>query len=989
MGYARLLGPPHLRFDGDWIEPPRGKATALLLYLAYEGGWCSRDELLLLFYPDAAEDAARTNLRQLLHSARRLPHAQGLEVEGTRLRWPIDTDVQGFEQAVAEGRWARALESYGGDLLEGVALADAPEFEAWLELERAGLRGSWLTAATRRAMELMAADRHAEAATLTVFSLNDPDFREDVFHLHMSATYLAGNRAQALAAYRRFAGRMRSELGLEPTSTTERLAHAVQTDDDALLRLAVGLDPAPQAAGRTATAATVATAAASVSAPARAGPAPLPRATGTFVERPELAIVHEILRRPDCRLLTLLGPGGVGKTRLALELAHEARAGSGFGRHLYFLGLESLSEAEDVPSSLLSALSLGPVARDEEPLAQVVARLRDAPALLVLDNLEHLPGAVAWVSLLLRDCAELKVLATSRERLRLVEEWIFPIEGLGAPGPDVDFEDALDHPAVRLFSQAARRVKYDFRIEPHDLPQLARLLRLVGGLPLAIELAAVWVRMMPLAQIAEEIAADVDVLTTTVLGLPERHRSIRAAFEHSWRLLSPGEREVLKRLSVFRGGFTPEAALEVAGARLPFLAALVDKSLVRLTKGRYDRHPLLYQYALEKLDEDPPEACAARERHATYFVRLAEEGLHGAEGFERLEAEHDNLRRALAWAEATQHADLGQRLAAALFWFWWARGHVREGRAWLERMLALAPGARTVSRCGALLNAAGLMYMQAELEAAHDLNEEALGIAHELGDEVRVALALNGRGVIAFDRGEYEEARRDFEACLETMRVHGALRGARTLVPLGSIAFMQGDHDRARALYEEALALALELGDMYTIAGALGWLGLIARREGEEALARSRLEESLSIARAAGEEGMVVVFLWALGTLACDRGDLTLARDLQAESLRTAWEFGILKYLNTSFEAIATIMLSEERFEPAAQLWGAAEAFRDAKGIPIQPYRQAEYEEAVAALRASLDESRLRAAWQRGRAMPLAQAVAYAREAVEGGPTSP
>lgn len=538
-----------MRFGRASFEPAVGKATALLYYLARRRGWCGRDEIVFRFYQDSPEDAARRNLRQLLASIRRLPYSRGLVVEATRVRWPIDSDVQRFEVAVGEGRWAEALEPHQGEFLEGVGLAGAPEFEAWLELERGELHASWLQAVTGHARALLAADRYGEAASLTAFGLSASDVHDDVVHLHMGATYLAGDRVQALKAYHGFAQRMRVEMGLDPTSATERLAHAVETDDIALLREVLGPDFGTTVMDEGSPSATVAVAAT----PSHAGPAPpLPRAATAFVERPELLELRDVLERPDCQLLTLLGPGGVGKSRLALELAHEARAGSSFGGRVHFVSLDSLASSDDVPATLVHALGAPPIMNEQDPVGRIVAYLRNRPALLVLDNLEHLLAAAAWVSELVRACPELKVVATSREQLQLAEEWVFPVGGLEVPDADAHREDVLANASVRPFLQTATRVTQDFQLQPEDLPRLTHLFERLEGVPLAIELAAVWVRAMPLEQITAAIAADADVLSSPVHNVPARHRSVRATFEHSWRLLSHGEQEVMRKLAVFR-----------------------------------------------------------------------------------------------------------------------------------------------------------------------------------------------------------------------------------------------------------------------------------------------------------------------------------------------------------------------------------------------------------------------------------------------------
>ncbi|CAN5499485.1 winged helix-turn-helix domain-containing protein [soil metagenome] len=399
--------------------------------------------------------------------------------------------------------------------------------------------------------------------------------------------------------------------------------------------------------------------------------APLAGAATLFIGRErELAEVTRLLSQAECRLLTLVGAGGVGKTRLAQQAMRELAGRYGGGS--YFVPLESLTSAESMPSSIAAALGLQLRGQDEPPL-QLARHIGNRHLLLVLDNFEHLLAGATLATHLLSRCPRLELLVTSREPLNLHEEWVLLVDGLSLPaGRGTGLEEARGYEAVRLFTQRAGQISFKFLLDEENLPDVIRICRLVEGSPLGIELASVWVRLMPVAEIAQEIETTLDFLIASTKDVAERHKSLRATFEHSWGLLTPKEQEVLARLSVFRGGFTRQAAANIAGALTPLLASLVDRSLVRLQpSGRYDRHPLLYQYSQEKLAQNPEEEARTQAKHGRYFLGLIEAsqeaGGNDAQGHRQVDgAELQNVAVAWRWAVAKGRVDDLQRAAGAL-----------------------------------------------------------------------------------------------------------------------------------------------------------------------------------------------------------------------------------------------------------------------------------------------------------------------------------
>ncbi len=403
---------------------------------------------------------------------------------------------------------------------------------------------------------------------------------------------------------------------------------------------------------------------------------------------PELAALTGLLCDPRCRLLTVLGPGGIGKTRLAIEAASTQR--ERFSDGAYFVPLVSLTSPQFIVPAIADALGLvfsGPA----DPKAQLLNHLREKSSLLVLDSLEHLLEGAGLLAELLQQAPGVKLLVTSRERLNLQAEWLFGLQGLPVPSLD-QVDQAEEYSAVALFLQSAGRAQVGFELRPEERPWVVHICRLVEGMPLAIELAAAWVRLLSCQEIAQEIERNLDFLCTSARDMPERHRSMRAVFDQSWQMLSAEEQQVLGRLSVFRGGFRRHAAEQVAQVSLSLLTALVDKSLLRRNEaGRYGLHPLIRQYAADCLREDPDHDRAARDRHSHYYLTMVREReaiLHShrrKEVIGELTVEIDNLRLAWEWAATRGQVTLLRQTAWPLWLYYSMRNLLQEGEAMLLR----------------------------------------------------------------------------------------------------------------------------------------------------------------------------------------------------------------------------------------------------------------------------------------------------------------
>jgi predicted ATPase len=618
----------------------------------------------------------------------------------------------------------------------------------------------------------------------------------------------------------------------------------------------------------------------------------------------ELAELGQLLADPACRLLTLVGPGGVGKTRLAIRAARQF--GHFFADGVAFVPLAPLTSTHFIVPAIAQALGFG-FSGPAEPQKQLQQYLYDKHLLLIVDNVEHLllDGAAEMISDLQAHARCVTLLITSREALDLRAEWVFEVHGLPVP-EGLPPDEAAEADAVELFLQRARRADVGFRLVADDLPAIQHICQLVAGLPLAIELAASWVRTLNCAEIAAELERGLDLLTTSARDVPARHRSMRAAFDHSWKLLPPIEQHVLQGLSVFRGSFTREAAEHVTGAGLPLLSSLAAKSLIRRAPlGRYDLHELLRDYAAAHLAADATASAVAYEQHCGYFLALAEaaephlKGSQQIEWFDRLEHDHDNLRAALEWSlmsagdPARGSGVLALRLATALGSFWRIRGHFYEGYGWLTKALQQCPASHTALRARALEALAMLANPLGDHEAARVLAEESAALFREMGDRRGLAEALTAVGLALGGQGHSTQAQSQLAEALALYLEVGDRWGvARNLYNLGEFrSNFEGDA-AGRALLEESLAIVEDLGDRQLHAGLLISLGMVARDLGDYPLARARLERALVLGRDLRQPWTIAYALTNLGGILNTQGDHTSARSHLEEALRIYQERG-------------------------------------------------------------------------------------------------
>jgi predicted ATPase/class 3 adenylate cyclase len=586
-----------------------------------------------------------------------------------------------------------------------------------------------------------------------------------------------------------------------------------------------------------------------------AGMTNLPSPRTSFVGRhDELEEIDRLLEDPNCRLLTLVGPGGVGKTRLALEAA--ARRIERYPHGVHYVPLAPVVAPDFLAPAVADALQfpIDSAHSGLSPQDQLADYLSERSTLLVLDNFEHLVDGAGLVTLMIERAPNVEILTTSRERLNVQSEWVLDVDGLQISA------NGNGHGALRLFEERARQVDPGFTLGEEERPHAVRICRLVGGMPLGIELAAAWVTMLPCAEIADEIERTIGFLETSMRDVPERHRSLRAAFDHSWRLLTEEQRRCFRQLSVFRGPFTREAAAAVAGADLGLLAELVAKSLVRrLELGRYELHELLRQYAADRLAEDPDEPAEVRERHARFYVgRLVDrrEALSGprmSDARDELRGDLPNLGAAAEWAVTQWSEDEARSGLSALAAFFFVH-------SWPD-------GLETFEHLAELLGYSPAKPFDAQAATSVLLSS----LAHQ----------VDFAAYVGYDEAQDALAR----SCAPELRARGLTEelGA-CLLALGTNACYIDDYPEAIAFLEESVALTRSVGDSWSEAVALSWLGFVALLQNELEAARTAFEASHQIALDMGQPLLPAFTLSKLGLLADASGDYGEAIRLHTEA---------------------------------------------------------------------------------------------------------
>ena len=718
----------------------------------------------------------------------------------------------------------------------------------------------------------------------------------------------------------------------------------------------------------------------------------------------EVDRAKQIVLMESVGLVTFTGPGGTGKTRLALQVAHELK--DAFGGGVFFVSLSGIADPHLVPEAVAQAFGVRP-SPQRSPLDGIRAHLahgvRTSPTLLLLDSFEHLIGAVPFVIDLLKIPAPLKILVTSREPLRLSEEHEVPVPPLPRPDPSrlAAVEALAQNPAVVLFAERARASKPDFMLTGENVRVIAEICNRLDGLPLAIELAAARIKTLPPAAMVARLGSRLQILTGGARDLPERQQTLRGAIAWSHDLLNEAEQRLFRRMSVFIGGCTFEAVEAVADARQDLGVdvfdggeSLVHKSLLQLSEqpdgdARLAMMETVREYGLERLAESGEEA-ATRKAHAAYYLVLVEEAAAAIEGadqplwLDRLDRDRDNLRAAIDWLIRSKDADWGLRLGSALLRYWELRELFAEGRARLSALLAI-PGAAAPSsaRAKALFAAGVLAAVQRDYRAQRPFFDESLQIFRGLGDRRGAAVVSNALAVLCKQQGDLDQARRVFEETCELWRdLDDGPAHARALSNIANILKEQGDLDQALQRHEEALALFRRLGDEAGAAWSLRYLGDIAHDRHDSRLAELMYQQALAAFKAMDDA-------WGTGSLLIDLGCLALGSRETAKGLdlfRQAAEAfqqlgGYKRGLARVLEGFAHAAALTGNAARAIRLAGAAAALRKATGTPLTPTEQQRVVSGLEPAHAALSHVEQSRAWIEGWTMTLEQAIEYGMSA--------
>ncbi|MBI5302772.1 MAG: tetratricopeptide repeat protein [Chloroflexi bacterium] len=939
-----LFGSFRVERDTQTIHLPTRKVESLLAYLVLHPEPHAREKLAALLWGDSTDELARRSLRTALSSVRQslgddvvLADRETVQLNPDFSIWVDAREISDFRFQIADlGSSQSTIENLQSeiDLYRGDLLAEF--YDDWILPERERLRAIYIDALLQLTQHRRAKSEYTRAIEFAQKILATDSANEKAYQHIIFCLVATGDRIGALKQYDECAKKLRDELGVEPSQETIALRNRIEQDlfgsksREALLTN-------------------------------------LPHPLTSFIGREkEISEVKHLLTQH--RLVTLTGSGGCGKTRLAIEVAGELV--ESFRQGVWWVDLAPLSDASHVPQAIAQSLGVREAANQslQETLVNVI---RDKHLLLVLDNCEHLITACAGLAdKLLSACIELKIFATSRESLGITGEVAWRVPSFAVP--DVEqfpsLEQLMQYDVIQLFVQRAMAVVPQWRLNG-NAPSVARMCARLDGIPLAIELAAVRVKVLSVEQIAARLDDRFNLLTMGSRAALARQQTLRATIDWSYDLLSDAERILLQRLSVFAGGWTLEAAESVCSDQyaviserhspaenwipntsiLDLLSHLVNKSLVLAGEvngeTRYRMLETIRQYTREKLDASN-QSVLVRNRHLEFFAKYVEEAepkLRGREQmlwYRRLDAELDNIRAALQWAMDNSDVDTGLTLAGSWHWYCAFRGYAAEGRRWCERLLARGTSASKPAQAVAWKGYGLLAWMQGDHSRAELASEKSLALYRELGDKSNIGKLLFYCALPPAFNERWDKAKSLLEESLALRREIGDKWGmAHVYHQLAFHALAEEDYADANEMYAKALALFREVGDGHWVARTLSYLGMIARKQGDVEAAIAFLTESTT-------------FLF---------------------EMRDKWS--LCGSLEAGWAPLATLQGNPIR---AARLFGAVEALRESIATPHLSKHRLGYDAQVASVRGQLDEATFVAAWNEGRAMSFEQTIEYA-----------
>ena len=1011
-----LLGPPKLEIDDSPITTDRRKALALLVYLALNRGRHTRDFLSALLWPEYDQSKAFTNLRHILWETQQAIGEVWIVADRETLGLNTDAnvwlDVAHFESLINAScahtdislRISLLIDSvtiYRNHFLTGFSLKDAPNFNEWAFAESENLRGKLVTALTLLSDDLCSSDQ-AETAIPHARRLIALDPLNEASHRQMMKIYIeAGQHNAALKQYQACEQILRKELGVDPQPETRALYKQIRKGEITTTQFTKPKESI-------------------------APPHNLPFQVSKFIGRErELAEINNLIK--DHRLVTLTGTGGIGKTRLSLKTGEQLI--NAYANGIWFVELASLTDPALVPQTVAKLFQL--VEQAGESLTEKLIRvLRSKNMLLILDNCEHLLDACAQLAdALLRNCPYVKILATSREALGITGEAQYHVPSLVLPNVQQVLEQLLRFESVQLFEERARLVNENFSLTMENASSIVRICSRLDGIPLAIELSAARVNLLSTEQIASRLDESFNLLTGGSRTTLPRHQTLRASIDWSWNLLSVSEQVLLRRLAIFAGGWTLDAAESVCTGHdielkqvFDMMTQLVAKSLVVANQeagpeGRYYVLEMIRQYAYEKLiASDEEEIIHAQ--HLNYFLNLSEQierelvGYYQMEWFARANDDRNNLRVALEYASKTNNAEAGLYISARLIKFWEYFDN-NEGARWLAEFTH-KPESKEYprARAKALYTQGWFMSLSNQLDTARSAAEECLVLCRAYGDQY---CEVDGLYLLGF----VSEGEKKTEYCQQALALARSLGDIlRQVSALNFLGWDRSDSKRALAYWEEAVPLYRQMQNRRSLANCLSRLGYYYLLDGNIEIAEKYLDESILLfqqlnittgrdhinaayaqlalmrgdyeqarvyiqenARIAKETGSRMEYLWEnfrLGVVEMREGNLTQARNLFTETSQAFQKDGYTIGVVLTLQYMASLHIVVGKTETAAQLMGWADTTREKIRNTRPILEQAEVDHDIAAVVARIGKTAFEEAYNKGQAMTLDEAVTYA-----------
>lgn len=901
----RLFGTPQIYFEGEWQHLAKNQLTLLAAYLAFSKDWVSRDEVIFRFWPDVPEVKARRNLNQLAYQLKNEKWAGPFEATPTHLRFDVVTDLQNFREAVSDDNWAKASRAYKEELISGAYRNVPVNFEIWLDTERQSVARAWRDLGYQHAKSLVAQGNYDVALELLETILEHNFLDETILQFYLTTALKAGQAQKALQTFELFHTELTTELSLEPTSKTMQLFEQLKSEElsetNALSQLASnGMSSNAQHVESN-----------KINVPQYN----IPKFIGSFVGRQtELEQLEFFFEQTDCCLITIIGWGGMGKTRLAVAAMRQFQ-------HLYkdgiaFIALQSLSSETEVIHELIRVLELN-FQKNINLKQQLLSWIADKQMLILFDNFEHLIDQSETVSDLLKASEQLQIVVTSREALNYQGEQLLELRGLDHP-KQTDDDDFEQYDSIQLFLQIAKRTgAFEYSLD--NRLELLQICELLEGMPLAIELAAQWCRFLSLPEIVKELRRDLDFLEGSQKDRPDRQKSMRRVFNYSWQLLSTDEQEAMLKLAILKGAFPKEAAQAIADVSLRSLFSLINKSVLKQQNGYLTRHPLVYEFTFEKLlNSDQHETLQLR--HANYYYDLAQNlNKEKSQTFVDLRLSHQNITATLDYLRQTQ-LQKALRFLCNLERYWELRASYKEITDCLNELLHQYDQKDELRAESCLLLAKHLVW-QSLWEVALNALNESYALAKQLKLNEVKADALHSLGQFHFFQSHYSEAKTYYEQSLALYRRLSHEEGeAQSLTSLGVIAKDQGHYELAKQHYEESLEIRRRFQDQHGVATALNNLGIIAKDQGDYDSAIDLYQQSLSIREELQDQRGTAQCLLNIGLIEINRENYPVAKEFLEKSIGIEQSIGNVYGVSLCLNTLANLAIDQKRFQEAEEL---------------------------------------------------------------------